>query len=56
MIALTEDENVVYPDFSPNENVNRDQEGEEHWDKDGSINNKEPAPSRDLVSGRLLET
>jgi hypothetical protein len=54
--VLTEDENVVYPYFGPHENVDCDQEGEKHWDEDRSINGKEPTPSRDQVSGRLLET
>lgn len=54
--VLTKDENVVYPDFSPDENVNCDQEREKYWHKDGSINDEEPVPNGDVVSGRLLET
>lgn len=56
MTVLTEDENMIYPYFSPNENINGDHEGEKHWDEDRSINGKEPAPNRDLVPSRLLET
>jgi hypothetical protein len=31
--ALTEDENVINPHFSPNENINRDHKREKHWDE-----------------------
>lgn len=54
--ALTKDENVVYPYFCPNENVDCDQEREKYWDEDRGIDDEEPAPNRDLVSGGSLET
>ena len=52
----TEDEYVIYPYFSPDENINCDHKREKYWDKEGSINDEESAPNRDIGSSSWLET
>lgn len=47
---------MVYPYFGPDEDVNCNQEREEHGDEDRGINEKEPAPERDILSRMLLKT
>ena len=48
--TLTEDERVVNPKFGPNEDVGADHEGENHRDKEGSINEQERVPTMDMFS------
>jgi len=54
--ALTEDKGMVNPQFSPNEDVDSDQEREKHWDEHHGINEQESTPAWDVESGRCLKT